>query len=80
MSKKISIFRNKVNEEQVINSDLVFTTGDKLSDILNAIRPYADNCTIYLHGCEKMYHFRATLADNFPNAIIRHKNVDLETL
>ena len=81
MHKRISIFRTKPeNDASHYNSDMVFTTGENLKHILDSIKPYAENCTIYLHECENMIHFRAMLKDNFPKAIIRHCGVDLKTL
>ncbi len=81
MHKRISIFRGRIEETGTKhNSDLVFSTGDNLKHILDSIKPYAEDCTIFLHGCEKMNHFRSLLLDNFPKAIIRHVGVDIETL
>ncbi len=81
MHKRISIFRTKVEDTSAkLNSDMVFTTGDNLKHVLDSIRPHAEDCTIFLHGCEKMNHFRSLLVDNFPKAIIRHVGVDINTI
>jgi hypothetical protein len=81
MHKRISIFRSKIEDTDLNrDSDMSFSTGENLKHIIDSIKPYADDCTIFLHGCEKMVHFRALLLDNFPKAIIRHCGVDLETL
>ncbi len=81
MHKRISIFRSKVEETTAKqNSDMVFTTGENLKHVIDSIKPYAEDCTIFLHGCESMHHFRSLLKDNFPKAVIRHVGVDLETI
>lgn len=80
MHKRISIFRSKIDHSATLNSDHVFTTGDQLKDIIDTIKPHKDNCTIFLHGCENMVHFRGILRDNFPKAVIRHCGVDLDTI
>ncbi len=78
MHKRIAIYRGKIEQSSLY--DMAFSTGDNLKFILDTIKPYADNCTIFLHGCEKMVHFRATLSHKFPNAVIRHTQVELNTL
>lgn len=73
MHKRIIIFRGKpVDSDTSNNYDMVFSTGDILQNIIQAIKPHADDCTIYLQGCESMVHFRAILSDNFPKAIVQH--------
>ena len=49
MHKRISIFRSKIEDTDLNrDSDMSFSTGENLKHIIDSIKPYADDCTIYM--------------------------------